>query len=392
MNAQHLSLDAGPALDEFFASVDRCRDKRSFTHALHPYPAKFIPEIPRALLQALGRGYGTVLDPMCGSGTTLVEATLAGYTAVGVDLNPIATLIAAAKTTRLTPEERGWIRDLAVELRTLARAIRDDHAVVSRAVADETLPVFVNRDKWFAPHVLRELQLVLNLGSRAPTSASVLVVNTAFSAAVVVASNQESETRWCAKPRDVEPGATCLDIARRLDRSLVALAEYAAEARAEATVLRANARSVPLGDESVDLVITSPPYANSHDYYLYNKLRLFWFGHDVRRVQVAEIGSRNRHSDMSEPIETYLDEMGEVIRDSARVLKTGGTATFVVADSVIRGELFDMRALYRELGQQCGLRLAEKYEFAHQRLNTMFPSRFGTSRAKTTHVLVFEKA
>ena len=153
--------------------------------------------------------------------------------------------------------------------------------------------------------------------------------------------------------------------------------------------LRANARSIPLGDESVDLVITSPPYANPHDYYLYNKLRLFWFDTTCEGCKLPR--SDNRHSDMSEPIETYLDEMGEVIRDSARVLKTGGTATFVVADSVIRGELFDMRALYRELGRQCGLRLAEKYEFAHQRLNTMFPSRFGTSRAKTTHVLVFEK-
>ena len=66
---------------------------------IHPYPAKFIAEIPRALLTALPMQRGTaVLDPFCGSGTTLVECQRRGIPAIGIDLNPIACLISRVKT------------------------------------------------------------------------------------------------------------------------------------------------------------------------------------------------------------------------------------------------------------------------------------------------------
>ena len=67
--------------------------------SIHPYPAKFIPQIPRQLIEFLADGPGVrVFDPFCGSGTTLVEAQAAGLPSIGVDLNPIATLIAGSKT------------------------------------------------------------------------------------------------------------------------------------------------------------------------------------------------------------------------------------------------------------------------------------------------------
>ena len=69
-------------------------------YSLHPYPAKFIPQIPRALIKDIGVAYcGVVFDPFCGSGTTLIEAQSLGYSSVGIDLNPIATLISKVATT-----------------------------------------------------------------------------------------------------------------------------------------------------------------------------------------------------------------------------------------------------------------------------------------------------
>ena len=65
--------------------------KASAIDGLHPYPAKFIPEIPGALLDSLAlRPDALIFDPFCGSGTTLAEAQRRNFEAVGVDLNPIA--------------------------------------------------------------------------------------------------------------------------------------------------------------------------------------------------------------------------------------------------------------------------------------------------------------
>ena len=67
--------------------------------SIHPYPARFIPDIPRELISGLGCDKGAViLDPFCGSGTTLLEAQRAGFESVGIDLNPIACLISSIVT------------------------------------------------------------------------------------------------------------------------------------------------------------------------------------------------------------------------------------------------------------------------------------------------------
>src|SRR5260370_32805210 len=71
-------------------------------HAIHPYPAKFIPQIPRKLIELFHPGDSSiVLDPFCGSGTTLAEAIDLGLDAWGIDLSPIACLTTRVKTTPL---------------------------------------------------------------------------------------------------------------------------------------------------------------------------------------------------------------------------------------------------------------------------------------------------
>src|SRR4029077_16589733 len=76
------------------------------THGLHPYPAKFIPQIPNALIQEFSTVGDTVGDIFCGSGTTLVEGLLLKRNVVGVDANPLACLVTEAKTTRFGEGDR----------------------------------------------------------------------------------------------------------------------------------------------------------------------------------------------------------------------------------------------------------------------------------------------
>ena len=83
------------------------------THGLHPYPAKFIPQIPKTLIRELASSRDTVLDPFCGSGTTLVEALKLNCNAIGIDASPLACMISRAKACPISDEESQKLGDLA---------------------------------------------------------------------------------------------------------------------------------------------------------------------------------------------------------------------------------------------------------------------------------------
>ena len=380
-----------PDLGTFFRNLHDCRHKCDHTHGLHPYPAKFIPHIPRAIIARYATPGLPVLDPMCGSGTALVEAAASGFPAIGADINPVAVLVSKAKTTPLDAADRREVARVARALEEAAERFRSDERTLRACVTPERIPVFRNRSLWFSDAVALELAHAKALLSRARTRRAAALGLCAFSAVLVSVSNQESETRWCARPRALRCGEATRRLALKLRDSLERVREFTSRDPAPVVVAEANARALPFPSGSAGLVVSSPPYANSHDYYLYNKLRLFWLGREVARVQAAEIGSRNRHSDLKEPIERYVSEMTDVLGEIRRCLVRRGKAVIVVGDSVVRGELFRMDQVFTAIGARVGLALLDEHHFAHRPFNTAFPRSFGTRRKKLTHVLVFEK-
>lgn len=366
-------------LADFFRNLDGCEDKRSSTHGLHPYPAKFIPHIPRALIEAYTLRGDVVADPMCGSGTTVVEATLNGRVGLGGDINPISTLVARAKTTRLTEPQ-------VTELEQLALAVDVAAASPGRPVV---LPEFHNRDHWFAPSAAAALAECVALVSAVSDEDARTIARCALSAIVVPVSRQDSETRWVRVERAPSREEVLRRYSRKLSEHIKRSVEYTRSDPAESRIWLGDARRLPLGDGSVDLIVTSPPYANSHDYYLYHKLRMFWLGYDVRPVQDAEFGSRNKHSDKKLTITHYLDALSGVLGEAHRVLRDEGRACIVVGDAVIRGEFFDMGDEVQRLGDNAGLKIEDRFRFDQKRYTRAFTHGFGTGVDKSTHVLVF---
>jgi len=80
------------------------KDQSYLTHGIHKFPAKFFPELPRYLIRKYSKPGGYVLDPMCGSGTTVLEAMLNKRIGIGLDIDPIALLITKVKTTPIERE------------------------------------------------------------------------------------------------------------------------------------------------------------------------------------------------------------------------------------------------------------------------------------------------
>jgi hypothetical protein len=150
-------------------------------HSFHSYPARFIPEIPRTLIQELAPPRNTlVLDPFCGCGTTLVEAQQAGYSSVGVDLNPIGCLISRVKTS---PLPFGF---LDAANRCLARA-REENVPIPHEIP--------NLSHWFRPDVSQALAALRAQIGRVGDAPTRQALEAAYSSIIVRVSNNDSDTR-----------------------------------------------------------------------------------------------------------------------------------------------------------------------------------------------------
>jgi site-specific DNA-methyltransferase (cytosine-N4-specific) len=345
---------------------------------LHPYPAKFIPQIPSELIRAYSKPGDVVLDPMCGSGTTLVEAISLGRPALGNDINPVSVLITRAKTTPLNDHQRGQLLSLR-------------QRVQSGDLPPAEVTEFTNRSHWFSDEVSATLAALRHAIEQVDSAAARDLALATFSAIIVGVSFQDSETRWARKERQISRSDVLRKFETHLGEDLRKNLELAMMRPAKSETSLGDARSLPFEDGSVNLVVTSPPYANSHDYYLYNKLRMFWLGFDVKATQEEEFGSRNKHSDRKFGVEHYLDSMQGVLKECFRVLHPGGRACIVVGDAVIRGEFFNMGELIPTVGELSGMTLETKFRFDQQKFTRAFMRGFGTRLEKSTHVIVMSR-
>ena len=121
-----------------------------FTHGFHPYPAKYTPQLVNKYLSSFcTQGY-TILDPFCGSGTTIVEGAINNINAVGIDLNPVAYIVSKAKSNNYKDVDIQLVDKIIKHIRTLNTKIFNDIQI----------PDFPNREHWFQDNVCLELAVL----------------------------------------------------------------------------------------------------------------------------------------------------------------------------------------------------------------------------------------
>ena len=317
------------------------RVAHSNIEGLHPYPAKFIAEIPRALLDILPITPGTaVLDPFCGSGTTLVESQRRGLSCIGIDLNPIAGLISRVKTSPI-PD---GIRQAAEK--TIEQAYRENSAPV---------PTIPNLDHWFQKPIQSALAAFTGAISAAdPNHHDILRL--ALSSIIVRVSNQDSDTRYAAVPKIVEYENVFSGFATSVRRIVAALSARDYEL-SPAKVVDADTLALSPLDicPRVGAVITSPPYPNAYEYWLYHKYRMWWLGFDPLSVKQREIGARahffkrNHHT-----ADRFTDQMTKTFGLLRSVVAAGGFVCFVIGRSRIHGQIIDNAATIESVSNGAG--------------------------------------
>lgn len=327
------------------------------THGLHPYPAKYIPQIPHSIIAELSRRGETIVDIFCGSGTTLVEANLLGRNAIGIDANPLACLISEAKTTRFQSGDEDHlyklveqVKGLSNELLLLQMSYQKDTYKSNAYRPDDDAISF-----WFEPFVVEELAEILSMCKKLPTTTSQRIALTALSSIVVVVSKQDSDTRYVRRDKGIRPGDTFLKFANALSKSTKAVAEFTEQVDNSTfcKVHHSDILSTPdIG--TFDLMVCSPPYPNAYSYHLYHMTRMIWLGMDYKEFKQREIGSHRKYGKVGASIETFKNEMKSIFDWLHQHLNDERYACFVIGNSTIKGEKIDNAELLSNIAKESG--------------------------------------
>jgi DNA modification methylase len=331
------------------------------THGFHAYPARAHPHLMRLLVRELSLPSARVLDPFCGSGTTLVEAFAAGRRALGFDVNGVAVRLAHLKSRRTGAGFR-------TALARAARAVAGRGAAAARANEEEAvadLPALLL--EWFAPHVARELDALGRTIDRERDPALHGTLLLVLSSLLTKVSRREAETSDRVRERRIAAGfATQLFVERaeELVHGLAALAAASRVAPADPLVgpplvALADARALPVAARSIDLIVTSPPYAGTYDYGRIQELRARLLGIPLEAARRREIGARGAaEREPAGASARFEDELGAALREMARVLRPDGHAVLVFGDSRAGATSVRGDALVERLARAAGLRVA----------------------------------
>jgi len=356
--------------------------------ALHWHPARFASQVPASLIGLLSKPGELVLDPFLGSGTALVEAQRLGRKSIGVDLNPVACLIARAKTIS-SPLKR-------IE-RTINHLDRDAQICLERSVfgrsRDSEIPSTV-QSKWYTKRVLEDLGSLWSLIA-SYSGLHETISKAAFSAILLPVCREtrhwgyvcDNSTPQGSYERDVL--SEYCKVLKKLraaysERETDRIAMLGSRAKiASATIHCGDARDIlgRIAAESVDLVVTSPPYFGVSDYVKSQRLSMEWFGIDIEPLRLKEIGARSKRH-RSRAADEYLSELGGVFTSIGICLRKGGLCVVIVGESSKRDSL-----LIRVLGQLllCGMKSELDLNRRVSSLRRQIPSITGE------HLLVLSK-
>lgn len=355
------------------------------THGFHSYPAMMIPQIARSLIHLYGHSGQTLIDPFCGSGTALVEARIHGLNSYGIDINPLALLLAKVKSTSLPVDE----------LKRMSLKLCDQYLKANRECKDvsdkQLIPNFFNIAYWFHPKVSRELFILRSVIEKIKDVGVRDFFLVAFSQMVRDVSYTRSGEFKLFKIPDKEiplhqPNVPEIFF-KVVDRNLKGMADFVRKAKKKAfvKVLDEDTRfktSVP--SQSIDLVITSPPYGDSRTtvaYGQFSRLSLQWLGlpwERVRRIDTESLGGkRYSNSDIvqdslslsktlrqiqkedrrrAEDVASFFFDFELCLREINRVCRKKAVICFVVGNRTVKGIRIPTDQIVAEMGDQLGFR------------------------------------
>ncbi len=370
---------------DFRQLVNWLRIGDQLTHHIHPYPAKLLPHIAHFFIRAsvLHRGKKSVLDPFCGSGTVALEASLAGCQPYVADANPFALLLTKVKTTPYDTEA----------LRNSGRAL------ISRASRYKTAQQIsiVNDHLWYLPEQKQALEILLRAVNGVEdaderdffkicftsVARKVSFADPAVSVPVRLRTKdrltEAANEKVRARLKWIEDVSPLAEFQKTIEANIrrVEEANSSYPERVQAIPVGVDARNLiqpgfkvkSMVENSLPLIVTSPPYGSAQKYIRASSLSLNWLsfaspdqlsayeGKSIGREHISKFHEPDtdesvlprRYEQLIRKVSAanelrgritrrYLCEMNKVVSEVARVCSPGGRAVFVIGNNQVCGE------------------------------------------------------
>jgi hypothetical protein len=254
------------------------------THGLFPYRGKFHPQLIKALINIIGIRKGeTILDPMCGSGTANIEAALMGINSYAIDLSPFCQFMTMVKYNSLT-----------IDVKILNGISKKSEELFKFFMADPSC---------------KQIQKITDMQEKKIYELALLAFldSLGYSKRVVASTHRQLFTKVLKRYEDT--------VNNFLNHNL----KYLNDIGNLNMLSNAAATRISLEDNSIDGVITSPPYSFAIDYVKNDEAQLSFLGYNINEIRNNMIGLVGRNKE--DRLENYFKDMDTVCSEIARVLK-----------------------------------------------------------------------
>jgi DNA modification methylase len=359
-------------------SFNNVRSVEQWTHGYHRYPAKFLPNLVKKLIEEYTVKNDVIADMFAGCGTSLVESKVHGRKSIGVDINPVAQLITKAKTNPIDPT--------ILNKRVLAL-----NKKISKYKKEEYSSIAVHKkiDYWFSPSHKFKIAFLYDciLCFRDEN------VRTFFLVALSnILKNCSMWLQSSTKPQ-IDPNKKPSDPFRSFDiqvkRMIKKNEEYYTELKkngylkTSCEIMLQDARKTTIKSGSISAIITSPPYVTSYEYADIHQLTGFWFDYitdlsEFRRKFIGTFYSLSQETYTSsfigqeivnklnkkdkrtaKEVTNYFNDMNSVAKEMHRILKPGGHACLVIGNTTFLDVRIKSAEVFAEILMNLGFEVVE---------------------------------
>lgn len=361
----------------------RAKGQRPEPAWFHPFPARMPVSVVEHLITRVTTSDAVILDPMVGSGTTLIAARRLGRRSLGFERDPLALLIARSA---IADFDLRRLERLGARVLNHAQAAVTSGKVRLHQIRAQMLPEdrrFI--DYWFPSKSQEQLCALADAIEEEASGMEKDFAWVVFSSLIIAKSAGASSALDLprSRPHKRPDKAVVLPLdawTRRFRTAVARLPFKNCELATGASVRGGDARELPLEDQAADLVLTSPPYLNAIDYLRAHKFSLVWMGYSLRQLRELRgtmmgterglwsldglppgLEERMENLLVEERVRAqrrrYLSDLAKVLAEIARVLRPGGLALLAVGPTIISSKRTDAGNVVAALGERVGLRV-----------------------------------